>query len=146
MSSRKRWGGTPAWYLDSREREPFEATVRDLCPDAEVMMTSKGYAIRFTVDVEHYERRRVAVVFVGEDVSVFADGPTSSKHRWSNGALCMWHPDDPASRRWIRQYGAAFLIELIRTHLFREAYWRETTHWPGEEAPHGAPRPGRKTR
>jgi hypothetical protein len=137
MSTRKRWGA-PEWYLDAREREPFEAAVRRVCPDFEAMLTSGGYVLRLSVDVDHYERRRVVLVFVGDEVAVFADGPTESKHRCSNGALCMWHPGDPANRRWIRQFGAPLLIELIRTHLFREAYWRETDHWSGDEAPHDA--------
>jgi hypothetical protein len=148
MSNRKQWGGSVPWYLDARERETFEAQVRNTGVDATAALTSEGYVVRFKVSVNHYDPRRIVVIFTGSDEPVvFADGPTESKHRWSTGALCMWDPEDPASRRWIRQYGGELLVELIRTHLFREAYWRETDHWPGKEAPHGPrPEPRSKTR
>ena len=145
MNTDKCWGRSPAWYLDARERDLFEAAVRHHCPDVEAMIMSKGYVLRFSVDVDHYERRRIEVVFVGTDVAVFADGPRESKHRYTNGALCMWYPSDPVNRRWVHNYGAECLIEVIRRHLFLEAYWRETDHWVAEEAPHNAPRAGRKT-
>jgi hypothetical protein len=146
MSARKRWGGAPPWYLDAHEREEFEATVRAACSDVEARLSAHGYELRCTVAVPHYEARRVMIAFTGDELVVFADGPPQSKHRWSDGSLCMWKPSDPANRRWIRQFGAALLIELIRTHLFREAYWRETDHWPGDEAPHDPPRRSTKPR
>lgn len=148
MSRGKQWGRSVPWYLDAREREAFEGQVRDICPDVVGAIASQGYVVRFTVPVDHYDPRQVLVIFSEHDEPVvFADGPSTSKHRWSNGALCMWDPADPAGRRWIRQFGAGLLVELIRTHLFREAYWRETDHWPGNEAPHTRrPVPRRKRR
>lgn len=68
--------------------------------------------------------------------TVFADGPTDSPHRFDDGSLCMWHPADPPNRRWRMADGLLDLLDTIRGHLLREAIWRETGEWPGEEAPH----------
>jgi len=48
----------------------------------------------------------------------------------------MWHPDDPPELKWVPGRGLADLIEMVRRHLFREAYWRETGVWLGPEAHH----------
>jgi len=49
----------------------------------------------------------------------------------------MWHPADPAGRRWERLDGARVLLGLIAAHLIREEWWQRTGEWPGDEAPHG---------
>ena len=100
-----------------------------------------------TVPVPHYETRKIRIRFRGKsDVpSVFADGPEDSLHRYSDGRLCMWYPGDPIGRRWVFGDGLLALIGLVMAHLFREAWWRETGEWPGEEVPHGAqPKDGLK--
>lgn len=51
---------------------------------------------------------------------VFADGPDDSPHRYQNGSLCMWHPDDPPEQKWIFQDGLLALLNQIQAHLFRE--------------------------
>ena len=64
------------------------------------------------------------------------DGPTESPHRYQDGTLCMWYPQDPKERRWTFSDGLLHLIGLIQVHLIREHLWRETGDWPGDEAPH----------
>ena len=93
------------------------------------------------VPVPHYEARRVRIRFSGNsDVpAVFVDGPKESPHRYSDGSLCMWYPGDPVDHRWVFEDGLLSLIGLVIAHLFREAWWRETGEWAGEEVPHGPP-------
>jgi hypothetical protein len=90
--------------------------------------------------VPHYDPRKIQIRFSGNsDVpSVFADGPQESPHRYSDGSLCMWHPRDPVDRRWVFEDGLFALIGLVMVHLFKEAWWRETGEWLGEEVAHGS--------
>lgn len=44
---------------------------------------------------------------------------------------------DPPENRWVFEDGLLALLGLIRLHLLREAWWRETKDWAGPEAPHG---------
>jgi len=74
-------------------------------------------------------------------VVVHAIDPFWSPHRYRDGALCMWHPDDPPARRWFHSDGLPALIGLITAHLVRENWWRTMGEWLGPEAPHGAPNP-----
>ena len=68
---------------------------------------------------------------------VKVDGPENSPHRYSNGAPCMWYPEDPKTERWIFRDGILHLLVMIEAHLFRESWWRETGEWLGPEQPHG---------
>lgn len=92
-----------------------------------------------TIDVPFYEARRVEIFIPKPSLSprVRADGPESSPHRFSNGELCMWVPSDPAAHRWAYERGLLDLLDTIRAHLFREAWWREHDEWLGPELPHG---------
>ena len=54
-----------------------------------------------------------------------------------NNSLCMWFPEDPIDCRWVFEDGLLNLIGLAMAHLFREAWWRETGEWAGEEVGHG---------
>lgn len=86
-----------------------------------------------------YDPRRLRIVFDRDHVQtprVLADGPGDSKHRYSDGSLCMWYPSDPPENRWILEDGLLALIGHAILHLFREAWWRETEEWLGPEAPH----------
>jgi hypothetical protein len=49
----------------------------------------------------------------------------------------MWYPLDPEQARWIRRDGAAALLGHITVHLLREAWWRMTGEWLGDEVTHG---------
>ena len=62
-------------------------------------------------------------------------GP-GSPHRHDDGSLCIWYPHDPPERRWHRRAGGAALAGHIYAHLIREAWWRQTGEWVGEEVPH----------
>jgi hypothetical protein len=102
-----------------------------------------------TVPVAEYEPRAIEMHFrrtspQPELTRVYADGPTDSPHLYAphfkdplrRPSLCIWHPDDPADQRWVARDGLLSLIEVTRVHLFKEAYWRETGEWLGEEVPH----------
>lgn len=97
------------------------------------------------LDVPGFEPRRVWVEFWYPNVDVpriFADGPIGpdgSPHRFDERGwtrLCVWFPSDPAERRWVPDDGLLMLFGMVAEHLFKEAYWRETSVWLGEEAPH----------
>ncbi|MQA86677.1 MAG: hypothetical protein GEV03_19090 [Streptosporangiales bacterium] len=73
---------------------------------------------------------------------VHAKVNATSKHRYPDGALCLWYPLDPPDRRWTSDKGLLDLIEITRRHLFLENYWRATGghhggEWLIEDAPHG---------
>ena len=149
MSPRRRFSGPP-----NRNRSPqhsrvvarlhFEKGVKSQFPDLWVKKVNGGYEYRVTVPVPHYEARKVRVRFTGNsDVpAVLVDGPKESPHRYSDGSLCMWYPGDPVDHKWVFENGLLALIGLVIAHLFREAWWRETSEWAGEEVPHGPPAKG----
>jgi hypothetical protein len=66
-------------------------------------------------------------------------GPTL-KHTFGGNELCMWYPSDPDGRKWSNEDGLLKLLDTAAQHLFKEYHYRETGQWPGEEAPHGAPK------
>jgi hypothetical protein len=94
------------------------------------------------MEVPYYEPRHIEIRFEqwSRSPKVFVDGPTDSPHRYSDGSLCMWYPDDPPEQRWVFPDGLLALLNYIQAHLFREAWWRETGEWLGPEAPHGPPK------
>lgn len=103
-----------------------------------------------TVPVPGYEPRVIEMRFrrttaQPEAPTIYADGPDESPHRYAPGrkdprsSLCIWHPYDLPERRWVPRDGLLSLIEMVRIHLFKEAYWREKHVWLGEEAPHRHP-------
>ncbi len=51
--------------------------------------------------------------------------------------MCIWYPGDGEDQRWVPEDGLLALLGMTAVHLFKEAYWRETGEWLGEEAPHG---------
>lgn len=75
---------------------------------------------------------------------MYADGPTEWPHRYSphhkdplqRPSLCIWYPDDPSEQRWVSSDGLLTLIEITRVHLFKEAWYRDTGEWLGEEVSH----------
>lgn len=81
----------------------------------------------------------------GREPSVLVDGPTTSPHRYDDGSLCMWHPNDPSAHRWLPEDGLLDLLDATADHLFREAWWRDHDEWLGPEAPHWLD-PGQKAR
>jgi hypothetical protein len=97
-----------------------------------------GFRYSVVVPVPYFELRNVTIVFAPGSTTpaVYADGPRESPHRYENTSLCMWHPGDPSARRWRFEDGLIDLVDAIVAHLFREAFWRETGEWLGDEATH----------
>ena len=145
MSARRKFTGPPnrskgPWYGLTVVRLNFERGVKSHFPNLRGGRVKGGYEYRTTVPVPYYEPRETRIRFNGmaNVPSVFADGPCESPHRYPDDSLCMWYPDDPIERRWVFEDGLVALIGLVMAHLFREAWWRETGEWLGEEVPHGA--------
>ncbi len=67
---------------------------------------------------------------------VYTDLPSGSPHRYTDGALCMWYPGDPADQRWVLRDGPVVLLGHVIAHLLREEWWQHTGEWPGDEAAH----------
>ena len=133
------------WHDDFRYRLRFEASARSAYPSLHSTRTGHASAaeIVYTLMVavpEYREHRLVRVRFANLTrpylVAVTVDGPTESKHRYADGSLCMWSPDDGPGLQWHPEERLLGLIQYVRVHLFREAYWREYDYWPGPEAPH----------
>ena len=135
----------------------FERGVFSLYPDLERCLSRVGEpsGIWYTVTMRlgRFDPRRVAalVPFVGNDPWVWVDGPTESPHRYyvlgaGRIRLCMWYPLDPPDQRWTYADGLVALLGHARTHLLREAFYREDVAkrrrpvWLGPEAPHGTSR------
>ena len=152
MSPRRKFNGPPNRYtgpLYARfsDRLLFEAGAKTEFPDLRSGKVKGGYEYRVSVPVPYYGSRKVRIRFSGSsDVPhVFVDGPPESPHRYSDNSLCIWYPKDPVKLRWVFENGLLPLIGLVMAHLFREAWWRETGEWAGEEAPHDQ-RPKEKSR
>jgi hypothetical protein len=133
------------WWATQRSKILFERGLGEAYPQTVRKSNSDGgmtYCLR--LGVPDYESRRVELKVVGyahvAGAAVTVDGSMESPHRYGDGSLCLWHPDDPAEMRWRPQDGIVRLIDLVVVHLFREAWWRETGDWPGPEAPHGTPK------
>jgi hypothetical protein len=150
MAPRRR----PTWEQNLPVRLRFEKGVRDLFPDlTRRPVGSRKYAriaYGLTVPVADYEPRKIELRFPKttpepSPARIYADGPEASPHRYGPTpkdprlALCVWYPEDPPERRWVWQDGLLSLVEMVRIHLFKEAYWREKAVWLGEEAPHSGP-------
>ena len=145
MSARRRFTGPPNRYRGPQYARPvarpnFERGVKGQFPNLSTAKVRLGYQYNVTVPVPHYEARRIRIRFSGmSDVpAVYADGPQESPHRYPDGSLCMWFPKDPIDCRWVFKDGLLNLIGLAMAHLFREAWWRETGEWAGEEVGHGS--------
>lgn len=135
----------PAWYAYPAGRLRFLTELRACSVDAHQTRISRadrkhrgGFQVEFPLTVPGLATRRIRIVFadIGTVPSVYADGPTESRHRYGDGALCMWYPWDPESARWTRRDGAAALLGHITAHLLREEWWRKTGEWVGDEVAH----------
>ena len=137
------------WFNDIRERLRLLRELQREFPAADVRADGRGLnadvVIRLTIPMPGYESRRVTIrvwnSFKPRYPRVTADGPSDSPHRYRDDALCMWHPDDPEEQRWVPEDGLLALVRHVQVHLFKEAWWRETGEWIGEEAPHLTPKP-----
>lgn len=146
---RHAWRGRDAlsWLanvpLRARLSEGAKRTYPDFAHRRQRKSDGFGYYFSATVPVEGFESRRVVILFLGRSPItpiVFADGPDDSPHRYIDGAdrsrLCLWFPEDPVEQRWVPEDGLLALFGMATMHLFKEAWWRETGEWAGEEYPH----------
>ena len=144
------------WYSEERERVFFERNATDYYPKLQReyrQLDGEGRGCMYTVyvDVPHYETRRHVRIFFresgkGDIPIILTDGPTDSPHRFGDFGrrqLCVWYQKDPQEMRWARADGLLHLLGLIKWHLFREEWWRETGRgeWLGMEVSHGASTP-----
>lgn len=102
------------------------------------------------VSVPGYESRHVTIEFnegAPDSPNVFVDGPCgpgASPHRFTTRCyrhLCIWYSGDSEARRWVPDDGLLALVGMTTYHLFKEAWWRETGEWLGDERPHDELRP-----
>ncbi len=128
------------WYEIYVDRLRFEPSSRPHFPNLRGRKVRRGYEYNVTVPVPHYGTRKVSIRFSGasEVPTISTDGPQASLHRYDDGSLCLWYPKDDLARRWTFADGLLALIGLFMVHLFKEAWWRETGDWLGEEVPHGS--------
>lgn len=134
------------WYDDFRYRIGFEGEARRAFGSMQVSRTGKGRksgAVVYTlhVTVPAFEEQRLIRITLRNWTrpsvrAVTADGPSDSPHRYSEAELCMWYPSDGPELTWEPQEGLLALIQYTAIHLFREAYWRRYSEWPGPQAPH----------
>ena len=98
-----------------------------------------GFIVYFTLHLNGLPPRRVTIQFRRASPStplVLVDGPTESPHRYPDGSLCMWFPEDPSARRWTLRDGSESLVAEIAAHLLREEWYRRTGDWVGPEVGH----------
>lgn len=132
------------WYSDVPRRLRFEREARALYPSLHGNRVGTGrrsrVVYRVHVALPDFEARTVVITLSNATAPrlwrVTADGPTDSPHRFGDRALCLWHPDADPDLRWKHDEGLLTLVQIVRVHLWQEAYWRETTEWPGPEIPH----------
>lgn len=99
-----------------------------------------GFSLLFKLQPIGLPPRRARITFsraLPDTPKVWVDGPSESPHRYEDGALCMWHPEDLPAKRWVRRDGAAVLVAHIAAHLLREEWYRKTGDWKGDEVTHG---------
>jgi hypothetical protein len=127
------------WYSDLETRTWFEKGVigseYTLLYAGENDSTCSYIA---SVPVPGYKRRQlVRIVFKGKYPDVYTPGLTGLRHVYDRSSdtphLCMWYPFDNPDRKWIFDKGLLALLDMIKTHLYKEMYFKETGHWPGEE-------------
>lgn len=132
--------GAGGWPERIADRLRFERGARAAYPDLRGGPTKRTTGFRYvvTVEVPFYEPRVVTIIFPPRSHTpiVLADGPPASPHRYDDGGLCMWFPGDPPAMQWRFSHGLLDLLDAIRAHLFREAWWREHNEWLGPEVGH----------
>jgi len=97
-----------------------------------------GFAVEVRVTPPGLPIQRVRIVFDrGAEVPVVhVDGQADSRHRYPDGSLCMWYPEDPPERRWVRRDRARVLLGHIIVHLLLGEWWRRAGEWVSDEVPH----------
>lgn len=132
----------PAWFDRPAHRLRLVAELRAVGTAVAVVRPDRnrrgGFAVRVVLTPAGLDSHPVTIEFSsnGPDTPwIYVPGP-DSPHRYSDGSLCMWYPNDPPERRWTWYDGGAALAGHICAHLIRESWWRQTGEWVGEEAAH----------
>ena len=132
------------WFGDERARLTFEGSVKKAYPligeGRPGFRLNKEYQYKLPLGIDPFQQRVVTITFpktsYPKSPKVIVDGPVDSPHRYSEGHLCLWYPGDEKTARWTHSDGLVVLIDLIRLHLIREAWWRESGEWAGPEILH----------
>lgn len=143
--SRRQAHWYPAWFDRPADRLRLVAELQTVATKVTVVRPTGprrgGFAIRVSLTPLGLGSQRVTIEFNAnspEVPHVFVLGP-GSPHRYDDGSLCIWHPHDRPEQRWTWHNGGVALAGHICAHLIREAWWRQTDEWVGEEAPHLPP-------
>lgn len=94
------------------------------------------YKITYTITVPLLDKtgsQFLTVEVLSKSVRVMAHGLSDLRHVNSDGSLCLWFPGDDSSRRWTHDKGLVSLLDLIVLHLYKEARFKETGTWLGDE-------------
>ncbi|MDE0268089.1 MAG: hypothetical protein OXI96_03510 [Acidimicrobiaceae bacterium] len=126
-----RWENPGPWYGRFRDRLRFEVPARTKIPGLRSRRRPQGRGWQYLLSVKPPGcptiKVRIDYLLPNPHVPhVIVNGPTDSPHRYHDGTLCMWYPQDPVDRRWTFSDGLLHLIGLIQVHLIREHLWRET--------------------
>ena len=117
----------------------LNASCVQVIPTKKVFLSGTAFGFKCEITPAGLPNQWVQVEFKSWNLnspSVTASPFPESPHRFGDGRLCMWHPNDPAELRWTWKDGGDALIAHICAHLIREYWWKETGEWPGPEAPH----------
>jgi hypothetical protein len=132
----------PAWLDRPAHRLRLIAELQAAGADVTVVRPPRsrrgGFAVRVTLAPAGLDPQPVTIEFSANSPDtphIWVPGPVSP-HRYNDGSLCIWYPHDPPERRWHRRAGGAALAGHICAHLIREAWWRQTGEWVGEEVAH----------
>lgn len=132
----------PAWFARPANRVCLINELREVSTSVAtvkcVARRRNGFALRVTLTPTGLGPQQVTIEFDenGRDTPhAYVPGP-GSPHRYADGSLCMWYPHDPPSQRWHWNDGGVALAGHICAHLIREAWWRQTGEWVGEEVRH----------
>jgi len=132
------------WFDDDRRRSVFELGARhhfdSLVARSTGRRASRARAYEVTICVPDSEAHHVKIEFNAHHLThpeIRVDGPTESPHRYPDGSLCLWWPNDPEAQRWVVADGLLHLLRLIAVHLLREDWWRDFEEWLGPEVLHG---------
>jgi hypothetical protein len=132
----------PAWFDRPARRLRLIAELQAAGADVTVVRPARsrrgGFAIRATLTPAGLDPQQVTIEFSANSPDaphVWVPGP-GSPHRYDDDSLCIWYSQDPPERRWHWRAGGVALAGHICAHLIREAWWRQTGEWVGEEVPH----------
>lgn len=142
MNNRVPWR-EPAWYVRPAPRILFQHQLAACGLPVRAVRPSRrhrgGFALAIWLHIPDIANQTLTIVF-GTTASavphVYTAGSSESPHRYPDGSLCMWYPDDASEQRWTRRDGPSALLGHIVAHLLREEWWRRTGEWPGAEAGH----------